>query len=470
MSLVPIMFLLGALVTCIITTGADSVLDMSPAFLLSAAVICVIITVFFTRRPKKALLLGFLKGARQVIPAYPLLLLIGMLSSTWMLSGVVPYMINVGMGVLNPTVFLPTACIICAVISIVTGSSWTTIATVGVALMGIGTLMDYDHAWIAGAIISGAYFGDKISPLSDTTILASSTVGVKLITHIRSLMITTMPAMILALCGFSVVGFLSQNSSQISDPGLMEALSSTFNLSPWLMLVPLATLLLIMMRVPTLIVMTIASVAGLVVMFIAQPHIVAQLTSINGSDIASALNVTFTSTALSTGNETLDALAATSGMEGMLPTIKLISCAMIFGGVMIGSGMLTTLTSSFIKRLRKPGSMIGATVATGLFLNSCTGDQYISIIIGGNLFRTPYRMGGYKPQVLSRTLEDSISVTSVLIPWNSCGMTQSTVLSVSALSYLPCCLFNLLSPVMSIVVAKVAHKFNYRLYTLKPTV
>jgi len=452
-SLIPILVLLVSLAAVILTRGASDVLSMGYWLLLSASAVCVILTVVTTTRSARVLMLGVRKSVRQIFPAVPVLLFIGTVGATWMLSGVVPGMIFYGVKMLNPVMFLFLACSISAVVSVMTGTSWTTIATIGVAFMGIGTVMGYDEAWIAGAVISGAYFGDKVSPLSDTTVLAASSTGVKLFSHIRSLMVTTVPAMTIALAVFACVGLGSGN---FEHSEICDAIISTFNISPWLVLVPLLTIALLAMRVGTTFTLAVSSLAALTAMFALQPQIVTMLAGGEGGLGAGAIvagRVLLSSTAVTTGSEILDPLVSTGGVEGMLPTVYLVGSAMVFGGVMLGSGMLGSITRSFARRLRSTGHLVGATVGSGLFLNSATGDQYLSIIIGSNIYRNIYRRLGERPQLLGRALEDSISVTSVLIPWNSCGMAQSTVLGVSTLAYAPMCVFNYLSPLMSVAVA-----------------
>lgn len=455
-SLIPILVLLISLAVVILTRGASDVLSMGYKLLLGASAVCVALTMITTTRRFRVLMLGVRKSVRQIFPAVPVLLFIGTVGATWMLSGVVPGMIYYGVNMLNPVMFLFLACSISAVVSVMSGTSWTTIATIGVAFMGIGTVMGYDEAWIAGAVISGAYFGDKVSPLSDTTVLAASSTGVKLFSHIRSLMVTTVPAMAIALAVFACVGLMSGVSGSFDQTDICDAITSTFNISPWLALVPLLTIALLAMRAGTTLTLAVSSGVALAVMYVCQPQIVGMLAGDDGGVMAMACvgaRVLFSSTEVSTGSAMLDPLVATGGVAGMLPTVYLVGSAMIFGGVMLGSGMLGAITKSFARRLKSTGHLVGATVGSGLFLNSATGDQYLSIIIGSNLYRNIYRRLGERPQLLGRALEDSISVTSVLIPWNSCGMAQSTVLGVSTLAYAPMCVFNYLSPLMSVAVA-----------------
>lgn len=453
-SLIPLGALLAALITIIVTKGAYAVQDYSYYILGAAAIVCVLLGLRFTAR-RRCLVPGMMKSVRQILPAVPILVFIGTLSATWMLSGVVPALIDYGLTLLDARTFLFVACLTCSVVSVVTGSSWTTIATIGVALMGVGSVMGYHPGWIAGAIISGAYFGDKVSPLSDTTVLAASTCGVPLLTHIRFLMLTSVPALTIALGVYLAVGYFSDLNGGIRADEMVTALQGTFNITPAVLVIPAITLLMIVLRAGTTLTLAVGSLAGLAGIWIFQPQIASALAGGQGlaDHFAMALSVLCTSTGLQTGNTLLDPLVATGGIEGMLPTIWLVLSAMTFGGAMIATGMLGRITRSITSRLRRSRSVVGATVGTGLFLNGCTGDQYLSIIVGANIYKNVFRRRGIKPQTLSRTLEDSISVTSVLIPWNSCGVTQSTVLGVATLTYLPFCLFNILSPLMTMVMA-----------------
>lgn len=458
-SATPIIALLIALTWIIINNGADSVQTLGPWALLGAAALSLIVTKISSKPTAEGLKFGLKNSFRQVLPSLPILLLIGTVSSTWMLSGVVPLMIEYGMHVLSPDFFLVTACAVSALISVLTGSSWTTIATIGVAFMGIGLAMGFSPGWIAGAIISGAYFGDKISPLSDTTVLASSSCNVELFSHIRYMMITTIPSMVIALAVFATVGLCTTHTSAATENELCRTLADNFNLTPWILFVPIATAILIAFRVNTYITLAGSSLLGLIAMLAFQSQVMEALLdtapgSLQAADyIRASATTLFTSTQLNTSSELLDSLVATGGMAGMLPTVWLVSCAMIFGGIMIGTGMLATITHALTRRLKSARSMVSATVGSGLALNGFTGDQYLSIIISSNIYRPMYEQIHLERRLLSRTVEDSISVTSVLIPWNSCGLTQSTVLGVSTMTYLPYCIFNIISPIMSLFIA-----------------
>ncbi len=465
-SLLPITLLLAVIVYIIVTKGADAAQSVSHYVLFGAAVLTAFISKVFYKRKWQYLFLGLRKSAKQILPAVPILILIGTVSATWMMSGAVPVMIDYGLRVLNPHLFLFITCAVCSIVSVMSGSSWTTIATIGVAFMGIGTVFGYAPGWVAGAIISGAYFGDKVSPLSDTTVLASSSCGVDLFKHIKYMMITTVPAMVLALVTFTIAGYVTPVNDVSESIEIVEYLQATYNITPWALAIPVITCIMIAFKVKTNITLITSTVLGLAGMYVFQPQIVESVFggSLSGiyDNFLVACDVLFTSTEIETGNEVLNGLVATGGVEGMLPTVYLVICAMCFGGMMLGSGMLSTITHVFTRHLKSTFSIVNATVGTGLFFNSCTGDQYLSIILDGNVYKKLYKKNGLEARLLSRSVEDSISVTSVLIPWNSCGVTQSTVLGVATLTYLPYCVFNYMSPIMSVIVAALGYKIIRR--------
>ena len=465
-SLLPITLLLAVIVYIIVTKGADAAQSVSHYVLFGAAVLTAFISKVFYKRKWQYLFLGLRKSAKQILPAVPILILIGTVSATWMMSGAVPVMIDYGLRVLNPHLFLFITCAVCSIVSVMSGSSWTTIATIGVAFMGIGTVFGYAPGWVAGAIISGAYFGDKVSPLSDTTVLASSSCGVDLFKHIKYMMITTVPAMVLALVTFTIAGYVTPVNDVSESIEIVEYLQATYNITPWALAIPVITCIMIAFKVKTNITLITSTVLGLAGMYVFQPQIVESVFggSLSGiyDNFLVACDVLFTSTEIETGNEVLNGLVATGGVEGMLPTVYLVICAMCFGGMMLGSGMLSTITHVFTRHLKSTFSIVNATVGTGLFFNSCTGDQYLSIILDGNVYKKLYKKNGLEARLLSRSVEDSISVTSVLIPWNSCGVTQSTVLGVATLTYLPYCVFNYMSPIMSVLVAALGYKIIRR--------
>lgn len=458
-SAIPIIFLISSLVALLIVKGTDAIFDNSQLILLSAAALAFAISRIFYPCRWSMLMTGLYKSAKQIIPAIPILLLIAMVSATWMFGGIVPSLIYYGLEFINPETFLAVTCIVCSVISVLTGSSWTTCATIGVAFMGIGSIMGYNEAWIAGAVISGAYFGDKMSPLSDTTVLAASTTGVKLFDHIKYLFITTTPAMLIALTVYLIIGLNISNTGSSHNDELITHLTSTFNISPWLLLAPVITCALIVMRINVLLTLAISTVLGIIGLIFFEPQLLAHLAS-GSNKFMAIINLLLTDTSINTNNELLNELVTTGGVKGMMNTIYLILSAMVFGGVMLGTGMLSSITRSCLKGVKKTSSAVSTTVGSGLFMNSCTGDQYLSIIITANLFKNLYKKLGLEPRLLGRSIEDSVSVTSVLIPWNSCGITQSTVLGVATLSYLPFCIFNYMCPIMSIIIAAIGYKIS----------
>ena len=466
MSLLPLAVLVIFLALTINLFGGDAIAGGSQLSLLTASAVCTAMAIGVYRCRWQQLEDAIVQNMRSATPALIILLLIGAIAGTWMASGIIPTLIYYGLKILHPSIFLPASCIICAVISLLTGSSWTTIATIGVALMGIGRALGFEDGWIAGAIISGAYFGDKISLMSDTTVLASSTAEVPLFKHIQYMMITTTPSLIIALIVFTISG-LSASPASAADTAMIEtALQSTFNITPWLLIVPVLTAVLISRRLPAIVTLFASAAMAAVAMVIAQPDILLSIAQNDSASFMTSLKAVIiaatTSTSVETGNVLLNELVATNGMGGMMNTVWLIICAMCFGGVMYGSGMLSAISQIFVRIARRTVSVVGSTVCSGIFFNLTTGDQYISIILTGNLFRQLYDDSNLERRLMSRSMEDSATVTSVLIPWNSCGMAQSTVLGVATLTYLPYCIFNLVSPLMSIIVAAMGYKIYKR--------
>ena len=464
LSLVPILVLVTLLFVTIHTFGSDALSGGSQVVLLTATAVCCLIAMGYSKVRWKAIELAMVNNIPGVATALIILLIIGALSGSWMISGVVPPLIYYGMQIIHPSFFLASTCIICAIVSVMTGSSWTTIATIGIALLGIGQAQGFEDGWIAGAIISGAYFGDKISPLSDTTVLASSVTDTPLFKHIKYMMITTVPSMIITLTIFTVAGFAHEATATDQIAMYSASLRETFHISLWLLIVPVITGILIAKRIPSIITLFIsATLAGIFALFF-QPHLLQEISGLPVQDMQSqfkGLIMTFYgSTQVQTGNPDLNDLVSTRGMSGMMNTIWLIICAMCFGGAMTASGMLGSITSVFIRFMKRTVGLVASTVASGLFLNICTADQYISIILTGNMFKDIYQKKGYESRLLSRTTEDSVTVTSVLIPWNTCGMTQATILGVATFTYLPYCFFNLISPLMSITVAAIGFKIK----------
>ncbi len=467
-SIIPVVVLIGLLVVVIMLFGSDSLSGGSQIALLIGLAVCVLISMSVYHTPWKTFEQQMTKTMGDVSITLLILLTVGMLSGSWMISGVVPTLIYYGVQILSPQFFLVSACVICALVSLLSGSSWTTIATIGVALLGIGNALGISEAWTAGAIVSGAYFGDKMSPLSDTTILASSSVRVDIFEHIRYMVITTVPSITITLIIFLVAGLGHGNDGALQVEQYTEGLAGTFHISLWTLLVPLITGILIARKVPSLMVLFISSILAGITAIVLQPHILSQIAGDASLSMPAAifkgLAITYYgSTAVQTGYDALNDLVSTGGMAGMLNTIWLIICAMCYGSVMVASGMIESITRVIIKWVRTRFSLVASTVGTGLFLNLTTGDQFISIVLTADMFRDVYDKEGYEARLLSRTTEDAATVTSVLIPWNTCGMTQATVLGVPTLTYLPYCFFNLLSPLTTLVIAAIGWKIKRRI-------
>ena len=455
--------LLVALIACVVSVFGDEALSgASQIALILATSVCVGIGLLTRRITWDDFEKAITEKVSGISQALFILLLIGALGGAWMLSGVVPTLIYYGMEIMHPQWFLASACIISAVVSVMTGSSWTTIATIGIALMGIGQALGYEEGWIAGAVISGAYFGDKISPLSDTTVLASSTVGVPLFTHIRYMMYTTVPTMLVTLLIFTVRGLMQPQADVEQIAMVQEALDRTFLLSPWLLLVPVLTFIMILRKKPAMAVLFTAVLMGIGVAVCVQGELLDHIAGEELEGIArrfrGAMILMYGSTGIETGAPELNELVATRGMSGMLGTIWLILCATIFGAAMTATRMVDSIMHAIIRMVKGTASMVAGTAFTGIFLNIVSADQYLSIILTSNIFQSVYKDNGYENRLLSRTCEDSATVTSVLIPWNTCGMTQSSVLGVSTLAYAPYAIFCYLSPMMTVLMAFLGYK------------
>ena len=462
LSLVPILVLVALLFVTIRTFGSDALSGGSQVVLLTTTAVASLLAMIFCKVKWRDIEEAICKNILGVATAIIILLLIGALSGSWMISGIVPTLIYYGMQIIHPSFFLASCCVICAVVSVMTGSSWTTIATIGIALIGIGEAQGFSTGWVAGAIISGAYFGDKMSPLSDTTVLAASVTDTPLFTHIRYMLYTTVPSMIVTLIVFSIAGFSREAADASQIAAFSEALKGSFHITPWLMIVPIVTGIMIAKKTPSIVVLFASSILAGIFALIFQPNALLEISGITDSGIIAyikGLLMTFyDSTQIQTGNEALNSLVSTRGMAGMMNTIWLIICAMCFGGAMSASGMLESITRIFLHFMRGRTSMVASTVVSGLSLNICTADQFIAIILNSEMFKEVYKQRGFESRLLSRTTEDSVTVTSVLIPWTTCGMTQSTILGVSTWTYFPYCVFNIVSPFMSILIAATGYK------------
>ena len=459
----PIIFLIILLSINVSLYGDDSLGGANQLALILAGAVAGIIGIK-SGTNWKSIIEGISNSIKSVTPSIIILLLIGSLAGTWLISGIVPAMIYYGLQILNSEIFLFATAIITTIVSIATGSSWSTIATIGVALLGIGQALGLGVGMIGGAIISGAYFGDKMSPLSDTTNLAPAMAGTDLFSHIKYMMYTTIPSFFITLILFLVLGFQSDVSSAQNIDELLLVLSTSFNITPWLFLVPIMVILLIIKKVPAIPSLLIGTLLGGFFAVIFQPNIILEITESNHMNFSNSyqavINSMCTETNISTQNEDLNSLLSTGGMYGMLNTIWLIVCAMIFGGIMEVTGLLRRISEPIINLAKTNGSLVATTAGTCIFFNITASDQYISIVVPGRMFIDSYKEKGLAPENLSRTLEDSGTVTSVLIPWNTCGATQSAVLGVATFTYLPYCFFNLISPIMTIVYAYLGIKIK----------
>ena len=455
-SVIPLAVLIALIVLVIHLFPDDALSGASQVALMIATAVCVALGMRIYKMRWEIFEEKIKQTVGEAGVSILILLLIGMMSATWMISGVVPTLIYYGVQVMSPALFLPCACIISSIISVMTGTSWTTIATIGIALMGIGDALGIPSPYTAGAIISGAYFGDKISPMSDTTVLASSIAGADIFVHIRYMLYTTVPSILISLVIYLVIG-LCYDSKPVEITQYLTGLDRGFNISAWTMLVPLYTGWLIYRKVPSLITLLLSSLAACVCALVLQPDVLTKIageSAVTARSLFEGIMVTcYTHTQVDCGVESINSLVATRGMAGMLDTIWLILCAMCFGSCMVASGMLHAITRLLLKSIHSTVSLVCSTVTSGVLLNLVMGDQFLSIIMNASIYKDEYAARGYKPELLSRSTEDSATVTSVLVPWTACGMTQSTVLGIPTIVYLPFCFFNIISPLMSCLVA-----------------
>lgn len=457
-ALIPIVFLIGLLTLNVSIFNDDASYGPNQMALLLTATLTALIGVFHLKLDYKTLETKTLESMSVSLQAIVILLVVGALIGIWILNGVVPAMIFYGIKLINPTIFLPITLIICSIVSLATGSSWSTVGTVGIALIGIGETLGIPLGMVAGAIVSGAYFGDKMSPLSDTTNLAPAMAGADLFDHIKHMTYTSGPAVIVSLILFTLLGFF-YSTDQIDSSKVAEVLSfidKEFNISLWLFTLPIVVFILVKMRVQALPALTIGTLLGAVYAVVFQYD---HLTKLVGEQLTFTstyqviLKTSFLGHVSVTGNEVIDKLFSRGGMSSMLNTVWLIMTAMIFGGMLEATGILERIALTVLKGVKNVTSLVASTVGTSIFLNLTTSDQYISIVVSGKMFKSAYQQYNLKPKNLSRAVEDGATVTSVLVPWNTCGAYFSTVLGVATLTYLPFAFFNLLSPLMSILVA-----------------
>ena len=461
-ALVPIVFLIILLSINVWIFGDDTISGSNQLTLLFAATLAAILGSFYKIKFKD-MLDGAVDSISSAMAALIILLLIGSLAGTWMMSGIVPSMIYYGLDLLNPSIFLVAACIICSIVSLATGSSWSTIATIGIAMLGIGNALGIHQGLTGGAIISGAYFGDKMSPLSDTTNLAPAMAGTDLISHIKYMMWTTIPSFTISLIIFLLIGLnLNSENGELKQVEIMQsALSNSFNVSLWSLLVPLTVIAIIIKKIPAIPALLFGSLLGGLYGVVFQPDIIQEISGNFSNSFwqycknayVSVIKAMTVDVNIETNNLAVNDLISTSGMSGMLNTIWLIICAMSFGGIMEKTGFLTIITNSLMNFVNSRKSLFLTTSGTCIFLNITASDQYLAIVVPGRMFASSYKKYDLDPKNLSRTLEDTATVTSPLIPWNTCGATHAGVLGISTFIYLPYCFFNLISPIMTLIFA-----------------
>lgn len=454
-SFIPIIFLVGILGYNVFFVYGDNALGGSNQFLLLLRAGIATFIGYINKVPMKSIIEEISNNIKSVSGAILILLMVGALSGTWLLSGIIPAMIYYGLQILNPSIFLVACVIICAMVSVSIGSSWTTSATIGIALVGIGQTLGIHEGLIGGAIISGGYFGDKLSPMSDTTNLASALAGTDIFTHIKYMLYTTLPSIIITIIIFAIIGF---NLNAMGNPNTEEiemAIKERFHITPWVFAVPATILLMIYKKAEPLVALFCGIILGVIFALIFQQDLLLELTQKSALNFDSLYRVIMdtitTSTQIPTDNETLSELFSSSGMEGMLPTIWLIICAMVFGGVMEAIGALEKITDFLLNAFSSIFGLFASTLMSCLTLNMTTSDQYLSLVIPGKMFSKAYQNKGLAPENLSRTLEDSGTVVSVLIPWNTCAAYNSSVLGIPTLSYLPYTFFNIISPFMTLI-------------------
>ncbi|CAM4025336.1 Na+/H+ antiporter NhaC [Gillisia limnaea] len=462
-ALIPVIALIAMLAFNVFVFGDDALGGSNQFILLLGGAVAAIVG-YFNKVKYNKMIDEVANNVQSTTGAILILLMVGSLAGTWMISGIIPTMIYYGLQILNPTIFLAACVIICSVISIATGSSWTTSATVGIALIGIAEALDISVGMTAGAILSGAYFGDKLSPLSDTTNLAPAMAGTDLFTHIRYMLLTTVPTITITIIIFIIIGLNLDISGDTDTSAILSSIESSFTISPWLFLVPLVVILLIVKKTSPLIALLIGTLLGAAAALIFQPDLVAQIAGVTNLDFISGykgvMQAITVETSVLTDNEDLNDLFSSGGMAGMLGTIWLIICAMVFGGIMEAIGALATISRALLNMFHTTFGLFASTVFSCLALNVTASDQYLAIVVPGKMFAKAYKDKGLAPENLSRTLEDSGTVTSVLVPWNTCGAYHSGVLGVPTLSYAGYAFFNYLSPFMTLIFAAFSIKIK----------
>src|SRR5680860_350253 len=462
-ALIPVFALIAMLAFNVYVFGDDALSGSNQFIMLLGGAVAAIVG-FFNKVDFEKMMDEVARNIQSTAGAILILLMVGALAGTWLISGIIPTMIYYGLQILNPTIFLAACVVICAIISVATGSSWTTSATVGIALIGIAEALGISVGMTAGAILSGAYFGDKISPLSDTTNLAAAMAGTDLFTHIRYMMLTTVPTITLTLLIFVIIGFNLDVSGTTDTSSILNSIESTFTITPWLFLVPAIVIFLIIKKTSQLIALLAGTLMGAIASLIFQPVILAQIAGTENLGFISGykgiMQAITVDTSIITDDEKLNDLFSSGGMAGMLGTIWLILCAMVFGGIMEAIGALSRISTALLNLFHTTFGLFASTVFSCLALNATASDQYLAIVVPGKMFAKAYKDKGLAPENLSRTLEDSGTVTSVLVPWNTCGAYHSGVLGVPTLSYIGYAFFNYLSPFMTLLFAALSIKIR----------
>jgi NhaC family Na+:H+ antiporter len=463
-ALVPVFALILMLFYNVFFVFGDDALNGSNQFILILGAAVAAIVGFLNHTSYKKMLEEVSENLKSTSGALLILLMVGALSGTWLVSGIIPTMIYYGLQLLNPTFFLVASVLICAIISIATGSSWTTSATVGIALIGIGDTLGISLGMTAGAVLSGAYFGDKMSPLSDTTNLAPAMAGAELFDHIKYMAITTVPTFVITLFLFLIIGFNIEINGTPDISNKLEAIDQAFNISPWLLLVPIMVVVLIVKKTPPLVALLTGTLLAALASILAQPQILMSIAESETFNFETAYKGVMQSITVDTAVETssieLNDLFSSGGMKGMMGTIWLIICAMVFGGVMDAIGALSKISKVLLTLASSTFGLFASTVASCLALNVTASDQYLALVVPGKMFKKAYEDKGLAPENLSRTLEDSGTVTSVLVPWNTCGAYQSSVLGVHVADYFMYAFFNWISPFMTLLIAGLSLKIK----------
>lgn len=456
-ALIPVFVLVIMLFYNVFFVFGDDALSGSNQFILILGAAVAAIVGFYNKVTYKQMLDEVAENIKSTSSAILILLMVGALAGTWLISGIIPSMIYYGLQLLNPTIFLAASVVICAIISIATGSSWTTSATVGIALIGIGETLGISLGMTAGAVLSGAYFGDKMSPLSDTTNLAPAMAGAELFAHIKYMSLTTVPTIVITLIVFIIIGLNIDTTGTPDISDKLLAIDKAFTISPWLFLVPATVIFMIIKKTPPLIALLIGTLLGAIAAIIAQPTIVMSIAEADSLTFQSAykgvMKAITVDSSVETSSKELNDLFSSGGMSGMLGTIWLIICAMVFGGVMDAIGALSRISQALLSLASSTFGLFASTVASCLALNVTASDQYLALVVPGKMFKKAYEDKNLAPENLSRTLEDSGTVTSVLIPWNTCGAYQSGVLGVPVADYFVFAIFNWLSPFMTLLFA-----------------